>query len=246
MQFSLLTYNLLFHRAVKRLEATLQSTRPDLLLFQEVKTKPDDFKKIESFGYKLADYSNSFIMFGQIFGVATFYNPKVFSLVRSQSFDLPYSFFETLLFVLKKGEIPRTVLRTEFKLKDMGKIITAYNIHLSAAAMNNVRKIQIKNTFQDLKLDKKSPLVIAGDFNFPYRRRLFDHLIRAYNLKEATSNIRYTSKFLKILPIKLKLDYVLYKNLLLVETKRINIKHSDHFPILSTFKLKKKNATETA
>lgn len=237
MKFSLLTYNLLFNRATAKLQEMLAQERPDLLFFQELVTNENEQQKIESLGYKLADFSNSFIRFGRVFGVATFYNPKTFSLVSSQSFDLPSSLMEVFLFVLRRGELARTVLKTEFEHKTTKKRIVAYNIHLSSFATNNVRKRQISNTLADLKLDKKKPLLIAGDFNYPYRRKAFEDLFIKYRLKEATKDIVFTSRFLKISALKLKLDYILYKNVSLLNTQRIDIKLSDHYPIMSTFSL---------
>ncbi len=241
MKFSVLTYNLLYHRAAKQLKEVFWEHGPDLLFFQEMITSDHELKLIEKMGYRLADFSNSFIRSGQIFGVATFYNPKIFKAVSSRSFDLPYGFFEALLFLLKKGEVPRTVLETQLELKESKKKITIYNIHLSAVAMNTVRQRQILNTFRELKLEKKTPVIIAGDFNYPYNRRDFEELIKEYNLKEATRNLSFTSNFLKLSPLKLKLDYILYKNLMLIETQRVNIKLSDHYPIISTFSLKQKD-----
>lgn len=241
MKFSVLTYNLLYNRATKQLKKILDDSKPDLVFFQEMLTKEEDLHIIEGSGYKLADFSNSFIRrSGQIFGVATFYNSKVFKAIRSRSFDLPAGILEALISIIRKGEVPRTVLETEFVFKDAQKKLLAYNIHLSAAAMNTVRQKQILNTFHELKLDKKSPIIIAGDFNYPYKRRDFEKLINRYNLKEATKNLSFTSHFLKIRPFRLKLDYVLFKNLLHEETKRINIRFSDHYPILSVFNLKQK------
>lgn len=247
MKFSVLTYNLLYNRASKQLKEVLAATKPDLIFFQEMITEEKDLHAIEDSGYKLADFSNSFIRrSGQIFGVATFYNSKIFKAIRSRSFDLPSGFLETLIFIIKKGEIPRTVLETEFEIKDTKKKLIVYNIHLSAAAMNTVRQQQIVNTFHELKLDKKHPIIIAGDFNYPYRRKDFQKLINQQNLKEATKNLSFTSHFLKIRPLKLKLDYILYKNLLSLDTKRVDIKFSDHYPILSIFSLKKKNNNESS
>lgn len=246
MKFSVLTYNLLYNRAIQQLKRILQSSKPDLVFFQEMTTGDKDLQLIEDLEYKLADFSNSFIRrSGQIFGVATFYNPKVFKAIRSRSFDLPAGILEALMFILKKGEVPRTVLETEFEFKTTHKKLFAYNIHLSPAAMNTVRQKQIVNTFRELKLDKKNPIIIAGDFNYPYRRKDFQELINQHNLKEATKNLSFTSHFLKIAPLKLKLDYILYKNLLPLDTKRIDIRLSDHYPILSTFSLKQKNGNDS-
>ena len=243
MDFSLLTYNLMFNRAVRKLERIFTSYSPDILCLQEIKTDEESLKSIERFGYKPADFSNNIFRFGRVFGVTTFYNLNKFTLTSSENFNLPPSLFERLLFFIQEGAIPRTVLRTDFIFKKNSKKITLYNIHLSPFATNTIRKRQLLHTFRVLRLGKKNPIIIAGDFNYPYKRKEFESLIGKYNLKEATRNIIFTSNFLKIFPIKLKLDYILYKNLILNDTKRLQIKLSDHYPIISTFAFKQKFKT---
>lgn len=237
MKFSILTYNLLFNQAVDDLKEVIASEKPDVIFFQEINTDEYNLKKIEKFGYKLADFSNSFLRFNKVYGVATFYNAQMFTLANSQSFNLPSSIYQLIHFVLKGKKNPRTVLKNEFKFKKNGTTITTYNIHLTPVATNNLRIKQIKNTFSDLHITKKNPVVLAGDFNFPYGRRKFEELIGAYGLKEATNNITYTlkKKILKLFHVKLKLDYVLYKNLEVVSNRMIEVTHSDHFPILTVF-----------
>lgn len=79
MDFSLLTYNTLYGDAVVGLKKICDSQHPDIICLQEIATTNQTFGKIEQLGYKLADYSNAFIKFGRIYGVATFYNPEKFS-----------------------------------------------------------------------------------------------------------------------------------------------------------------------
>ena len=76
MNLSLLTYNTLFNNAVGKLDEVVNIYHPDIICLQEALTGEKSIKKIEKWGYKLADYSNSFVKFGKIFGVITFYNPK--------------------------------------------------------------------------------------------------------------------------------------------------------------------------
>src|SRR3990167_9696057 len=83
MTFSVFTYNTLFNRAVEEIKPLILEHQPDVLCLQEVKTDEANLKMIEKFGMKLADFSNSFIKFGQVFGAATFYNPKKVRHVRS-------------------------------------------------------------------------------------------------------------------------------------------------------------------
>ena len=239
MKFSVLTYNLLVNQALHELQEVILRYKPDILFFQEINTDEDNLKKIEKFGYRLADFSNSFLRFGKAYGVATFYNPKVFKLSKSESLNLPSSVYQILIFILKGKKNPRTVLRNEFSFAKNGSSITTYNIHLTPLYATNALRIkQIKNTFSDLHLTKKNYVVIAGDFNFPYGRKKFEELISVHGLKEATNNILYTleKKILGLFRIRLKLDYVLYKNLTVKSNETVSFKHSDHYPIITIFK----------
>jgi endonuclease/exonuclease/phosphatase (EEP) superfamily protein YafD len=117
--------------------------------------------------------------------------------------------------------------------------VTIYNIHLTPIATNQLRIRQINNTFGDLNLNNKNAIIIAGDFNYPYGRRRFEQEIHKYNLKEATNNLNFTmeKRILNRISVKLKLDYVLYKKLKCVSNEKLLIYRSDHFPVLSTFKI---------
>lgn len=239
MKFSLLSYNLLYNRAHISLDKVLSAVKPDILCLQEISTLESNLKHVENFGYKLADYSNSFIKKDLILGVATFYKSDVFSFNQSRSFDLPRSLYEFMRFVVSNNLSRRTVLKTELTTNKSAKKITIYNLHLPPFATNNIRDRQIKNTFEDMHLSKKKPIIIAGDFNYPYRRRKFESMINKYDLNEATNNIFFTmeTKVLKVFSVKLKLDYILYKNIKLLSADKIQVRHSDHFPIIVEFSL---------
>lgn len=236
MQISLLTYNLHYNRALRNINKIISRHEPDILTLQEIETSDKNLLTVEKLGYALADYSNSFFKHQKIYGIASFYNPQKISFKKSESINLPRGVYEILLFLLRGGNSPRTLLSTEFYLRSGQKTFIIYNLHLTTWGTNGVRMKQIKETFQTLEINNK-PCIIAGDFNFSYGRKQFEMLIKKYDLNEATDNILYTlqSKFLKIIPVYLKLDYILYKNLKLVKTEKIDVRFSDHYPIISTF-----------
>ena len=102
------------------------------------------------------------------------------------------------------------------------------------------RSNQIQELLNNLDLSKNDKIIIAGDFNYPYRRKKFEELISHYDLKEATNNILFTSYAIGILSffrLQLKADYVLYKNLEHIHTEKIETNYSDHFPIYSKFQI---------
>lgn len=237
MKYTTLTYNLHYNKASTELRSILTKYSPDLIFLQELATDEESMKAIMESGYELADFSNSFVKGKNIYGVATFYKTSIFAVKNTKSFNLPSSVIQMLTFLLKNRNNPRTVLRTDFKIKKTGSSLCTYNIHFSPNATNALRIKQLNNTLDDLVANSKSPLIIAGDFNYPYGRKKLERILNKYRLKEATNNLLFTSKqtFFKRFAVTLKLDYVFYRSLKLVANERIEVFHSDHFPIFSSF-----------
>ena len=96
MDFSLLTYNTMFNKAYELIKPIVNQHRPDIICLQEVVTSDANLKILEKYGYKLADYSNSFIKFGRVYGVATFYNPSKFKFIGSDSLKMSINLSELL------------------------------------------------------------------------------------------------------------------------------------------------------
>lgn len=230
---------MLYNKATEHVEQVLKEHDPDIVFFQEILTDEQNLKRIQDLGYRLADFSNSFMRGTRIFGVATFYKHSVFSLTNSHIFSLPSSLYQFLTYIVRNKKYPRTVLKNEFVCRENGQKIATYNIHLTPVATNGLRMKQIYNTFSDLDLSSQDSVLIAGDFNYPYGRKKFESMIADYGLKEATSNVFFTHerKILGLFSIKLKLDYILFKNLKLVSNNKIDLKHSDHYPICTTFEI---------
>lgn len=261
MNLSLLTCNTLFNNATNKIDEIINKHHPDIICFQEAMTDSKNIKEVEKFGYKLADYSNSFIKFGRIFGVVTYYNPK--TIVNKESFELNMGinlgeyFFYLFRIVLRINQ-PKTILKTNFIHKLTKKTVSVCNVHLYPIGSNELRIKHIDKALESINLSKKEPLIIAGDFNyFPYKRRGLEKMMAKYGLKEATSNIKQTMKFTKdgkfekynlfqrlSLPFvkkffvkQIKTDYSFYRGLKLIKTERIEAQFSDHYPIISTFKI---------
>jgi endonuclease/exonuclease/phosphatase family metal-dependent hydrolase len=238
MRISTLTYNLHYNKALPAIHMILEQHAPDVLMFQEIRIDERYFEHILGMGYEIADVSHSFRRGKKIFGVATFYNPQELEVIRSQTFHLPSSFYQQLTYLVQQIKTPRTVLKTEFiARKDRKTQLSTYNMHLTPVATNSLRMKQLFNTFDDPHLTSEVATVVAGDFNYPYGRNKLESVLNEYGLKEATTNLSYTheQKVLGVFPLKLKLDYVFFKNLKLVSNEILAHKHSDHFPIVSTF-----------
>lgn len=264
MKFSFLTYNTLFNSAYLKLEKIIDKYHPDILCLQEVNTDINNLKLIESKGYLLADYMNSFIKFGKIYGVATFYNPEKFKFISSKTPKIninPAEFFFSLFQILTGINKPKSILKCDFIDKKTKKKLIVCNAHLIVIASNGIRINHLKKAFNTLNIDKNTPMIIGGDFNYlPYQRKKLEQTMKKYYLIEATKNIRETYRFAltkekmnlkgikkiilnildKLLLKKMKNDYIFYRKLNLLKTEKINIDFSDHFPIISTFSFKKK------
>jgi endonuclease/exonuclease/phosphatase family metal-dependent hydrolase len=261
MNLSLLTYNTLFNNAVSKLNEVVDIYHPDIICLQEALTDDISVQKIEKLGYKMADYSNSFVKFGIIFGVITFYNPS--SLVYKESVELKLGTnpIEYLLYFLRiilghKNQA-RTILETDFIHKFTKKKISICNVHLYVVGTNDLRIKHIDSILKSINLSGKKQLILVGDFNyFPYKRRNLEKMMIKYNLHEATANIRQTMKFTKdgkfekynffqrfLLFInkffvrQIKTDYSFYRGLKLIKTERIESETSDHYPIISYFSI---------
>ncbi len=259
MDFSVLTYNVLYNEAFLGLKQIIEEVHPDILCLQEVDTSEVNLRAIEQYGYTLADYSNSFIKFHKIFGVATFYNKKRVLFTDSTIVQLPRNIYEILsliIRVLRGKDIPRTVLNTEFMLIEKKQKFVIYNTHLAVFETNGARVRQLKKILDFTDTHKKLPLLITGDLNYaPYQRKHLEKLMHKHGLREATKSINYTFQttrdgkferfnfFQKIIVFigrifhtdRLKIDYMFYKNLHLNKITRIEVRFSDHFPIIAQF-----------
>ena len=257
MNFSILTYNTLCNKAYENIEPIIKQCHPDILCLQEVLTSDINLNKLKKYGYELADYSNSFIQFGQVYGVATFYNSSKFGFINSDSLKMSGNLTE-FLFTIPQLILginkPKSVLRTDLIHISSKRRITVCNAHLIVIASNSLRINHIEKALKSLNITKKSPLIIGGDFNYlPYQRKKLENAMNKYDLVEATKDIRQTfspkgkkedTSFLQGFLIRkinhffgnqMKNDYVFYRGFKRQETKRLDYRFSDHYPILTTF-----------
>jgi len=238
MDFTILTYNVLFGKAVTFVPILLEKYKPDVVCLQEFEITVDNIQRIEQTGYYLADYSHSFVKFLKVYGVATFYNPKTLKAKDGEVIPLSRSFYELILLLLAVNQ-KRTVLKTQFTQKKAKKTVDIYNLHLTMHGTNAARLKQLDKVMQNIEETNGTHLIVAGDFNYAYKRKALEKLMRAHKLQEATRNLLYTLiwNFLWFIPVPLKPDYILYRGLTLKETIREKETISDHFPIISRFSL---------
>jgi len=238
-KFSILTYNICLNRALSDVPNVLKEHAPEIVCLQEV-TLGKKHSYQEYFpGYNLAATSNSFYRFGKTYGQATFYRKGIFYQTGSRSIILPKTYYELFLTMFtRKG--PRTALCTDLVFKENERPLSVYNLHLTALmATNQARNRQLKETLDEVEFENSDPVIILGDFNYPFRKKGLEKIMKEYLLEEATSNLTYTyMQFMKMMKNRMKFDFVLYKDLKLVKTTLLDsYKKSDHYPVLSAFEI---------
>lgn len=239
MKFSVLTYNLRFNQAIKHAKDLMEELKPDVICFQEMTIEDCYLEYLESDTYKLADATIGFNQHGLNFGNAIYYNAKRLHLKSTHTADLPQNSYELFWVLLKGLNKPRTLIEATFTIGKDPVPIDIYNIHLTHLSSIEHRLNQLKIAVDRITKQKHeaSRIVLTGDFNFSFGRKELEEFIQEYNLKEATTNLAYTF-FTGIFNIlKMKLDYILYRNMKVKHTKRITPTKSDHFPVLSEFEL---------
>ena len=230
-----MTYNLLLSSAVDGLNTIVQEESPDVIAVQEIKTNKEILLGSFPSNYELADFSFCLINKGNLFGIATYYDQTKLDLIATQTHKLPFSCSDFLILLVLGRNIPLTMLKPLFEDKKTKKQFYFYNLHLSPYAGNGIRKKQMKEAFDYVEEDM--PTIITGDFNFPYLRRDFEKIMKQFHLREATHTIDYSfrRKFMGFLPLNFKLDYILYKNIDHLTTRRLDHQFSDHFPLVADF-----------
>ena len=184
----------------------------------------------------MAEHSEAFKRNIGIFSVATFYKAKKVVLSGSGTIFLPRGIWEVIELIWR-GFSRRLVISTHFLVD--GQALSLFNVHLSPYSANSLRNKQLFKTLEEAYL-ADSPTIILGDFNYPYNRSHLESLFLKYEFKEASNNILHTFyKTVRFLPIKFKLDYIFYRRLENIQTKKINAFTTDHTPIIATFRISK-------
>ena len=134
MEVSFLTYNTLFNNGFDNIDKIISLNRPDIICFQEAETREENLRKMTKYGYKLAGYENSFIRLGSIYGVATFYDDKVFKTINAppimkKNYTISSLFYNLLSTLLGYGRQKSFLLTNLIHLKT-NKKITVCNTHL--------------------------------------------------------------------------------------------------------------------
>lgn len=241
--FSVLSYNLWYGRALKHAQSLMHTHRPDVVCLQEFPLDPEAIGTMEADGYFMADYSTSFTQNKNHYGIATFYDSNTISHRNSEVMHLHRSIPELVLMLSPKTHNYRTVLATRLTHKSIKVGFDVYNLHLTFHGSNGIRLKQLKKVLAEVESTGNIPALIAGDFNYSYRRKILEKLIFSYGVCEASRDITWslTAKVLGIWKVYLKPDYILYKGsqLTLLSSRRVEETESDHYPLIAVFSFRK-------
>lgn len=237
----ILSYNLLFGRAESEVCDLAKKIKPDIVCVQEFTMNEGIIKQFRENGYELADYSPSFFKHFRFYSVATFYNPKTLKYENGSSISLTRGFYELLLFFLRLSPTSRTALNNNFVMKKNKRSFRLCNMHLTAMqSTNSVRLKQLKTTLEFLsKKNNQLPTIVLGDFNYMYKRKILERIFQKEGYVEATNNLFFTISYALFwfFRLKMKPDYIWYKGFKHYQTKRLNHRSSDHYPIVAEFAL---------
>lgn len=237
------SYNLWHHKAYGELADIAQNHNPDVFCLQEC--HPDQLD--DRLGaLKLADAQRyvhrlplthrpstknktSSVFKGNV-GIALYYNPNRLHLDDMERFELPLPWQER-----SGGRIVQIAL---FTAKISGERFVVVNVHLSALlAPNRARRRQLQEVLDQItQQHKTTPVILAGDFNYPIADQKLRNQMAAHGLKECGTLDASPTHISKL--VKGKFDRIFISNSL--EEKGYTILQfgaSDHAPITARIKL---------
>lgn len=238
MKLKLLTFNLFFGKAIKDAERLLEQEQPDIVCVQELPTDLKNLHFLDKKPYKLAGWTNSFIKFWKIYGNATYINTKTCKLISDRDDALPASTYDLWVYLTQGMHMSRRFIESKILLRETGQEIAVYNAHLTHLSLIELRLSQLQKVFDCIKgtLPPQMPILIAGDFNLYNGKTELEELLQRYEIQEATTNLAYTFQHpIWFSKLKMKLDYILFRNMKVSATRRLDLMSSDHHPILSEF-----------
>lgn len=222
---AIITYNVQLGKKIPSIIKLINNlSQSDILCFQEFPEKSiNDLNDNIGRNYKY-QYVSSLRKGGHAYGQLTLYNSKKLVARENKLVNLQKSFFEKLFF---PNSINRKALITTFEINSKQFILV--NVHLTAFHFNALRRSQIKDVINSLKDQPKDvPQIFLGDLNYSSlirRKKLLD-LMLGFGFQNA-----YKLKTHRLFLIKHQLDYVFYKNCLVINPEVLKIEYSDHYAV---------------
>jgi len=215
---SIVSYNLKYHRAFNELSMLAKNYSTDFICAQECYSKllPKSIHNL-----KLADSTKD-----NRLGLAIYFNPARFEVVKSSSFPLKKSFHDRLL-----APAQERLLVTKVVEKSTSRKIVIGSFHAAClTASNYTRRRQITEAHNILKsIGKNHPTIMVGDYNYPVFKRGLRVCIEKSGYKLNFSD-RPTYVMAKLLGAHL--DFTTSLNAKIEQVKTLPKGISDHKPIL--------------
>ena len=220
MEIRILSYNLHFHKAYKEAFWQADVSGADIVCLQECNANE---LHEEIAGYTLAGNTES-----NFLGLAIYYRGDRLQFIDASSHLLPLSFYERIV-----GWRHERFLKARFVDRASEKEFTVASFHAThLVASNALRRRQLKEVFSLLE-DAKSPVVVAGDYNYP----MFYSKLKAFAKNDHYELVVPARATFKSRRFKGKFDFISTKNARSARLSILASDESDHLPILARVKL---------
>lgn len=215
---NIISYNLKYHRAFNELGLLAQKYNTDFICAQECYS---ELLPRQVHNLHLADATKE-----NRLGLAIYFNPKRFEVVKSKSFPLKKSFHDRVL-----APAQERLLVTKLVERDTSRQIVVGSFHAAClTASNSTRRKQITEAHDILKtIGRSNPTIMVGDYNYPVFKRGLRVCIEKSGYKLNFSD-RPTYVIAKLL--RAHLDLTTSFNAKIDQVKTLPKGLSDHKPIL--------------
>lgn len=218
-----LSYNLRFHMAYEEAFKLAKENTADVICLQECYT--DLLEK------KIGDYVLAGKTRGPL-GLAIYYRPSRLALRYTKSSLLTASFYERV-----SGEAGERLLVAKFDDTKTQRPIFVASFHAThLVASNYHRRKQLKEAFVFLEQHNpaahRAPVIIAGDYNYPWFHRRLKSLVETHDYTLHVSE----EPTLKNSVIEGRFDLISARHIKHIDLKVLDRGVSDHMAICATIR----------
>jgi len=228
---TVLSYNVEYGTKIKEIYNWILESKekPQIICFQEFPEKEvENLKKNKIFKNQNIFFAKGLSKKDDFFGELTIIDSSAVKLTEVKYLDFGPDHIES---IFKRKIIKRSAIIIEFEIN--GKTIELANVHLTPASLHSKRRKQLVKVIQETSSETA---IIVGDFNYSslLNKKGLISFMEKYDYDLAGENL-ITNKYKYKIPQQL--DYVFYKKLIHNKTEVFDLPYSDHFPVLSQFKI---------
>lgn len=215
---NIISYNLKYHRAFNELVQLAEKYKTDFICAQECYSSLLP-RKIHNLHLADATRENRL-------GLAIYFNPKRFDVVKSKSFPLKKSFHDRVL-----APAQERLLVTKLSEKNTSREIVVGSFHAAClTASNSTRRKQITEAHEILKsIGRNNPTIMVGDYNYPVFKRGLRVCIEKSGYK---LNLSDQPTYVMAKLLRAHFDLTTSFNATIEQVKTLPKGLSDHKPIL--------------